>query len=268
MDGMKNEAPRHHAAPRLAGGAASFDRFDVAVVGGGAAGLSAALVLSRARRHVLVVDSGSPRNQPASHMHGYLSRDGLAPATLLASGLTEVASYGGQAIADAVADVAACNAGSSVAPGAVFQLRLGSGRVVVARRLLIATGLTDQLPDIPGLQERWAKDVLHCPYCHGWEVRDQRLGVLADGSAESLRHAQLVRQWSSDVVVFVPPATITDEARSRLTARSVSVAEADITRVLVEDDRLACHAVRRALSSSTIAPCRYQQGGTVRGSRP
>jgi thioredoxin reductase len=208
-----------------------MSEYDVVIVGGGAAGLSAALVLSRARRRVLVVDSGAPRNAPASHMHGFLSRDGMPPADLLAAGRAEIARYGGQLTADRVDDVVAC-------PGSGFEVRLGAGDWVAARRLLVTTGLHDELPDVPGLRERWARDVLHCPYCHGWEVREQRLGVLADGSPESIGYAQIVRQWSGDVVLFVPPDALTDQQRVELAARTIGVVEEVPTRVLVQDDRL------------------------------
>jgi thioredoxin reductase len=206
--------------------------YDVAIIGGGAAGLSAALVLSRARRRVLVVDAGAPRNAPAAHMQGFLSRDGMPPADLLAAGRDEVARYGGEVSADHVEDVVAC-------PGSGFQVRLGTGDRVAARRLLVATGLRDELPDVPGLRERWARDVLHCPYCHGWEVREQRLGVLSDGSAESVRYAQTVRQWAADVVVFVPADRLTETQRSELVARAIGIVEGDVMRVLVDDDQLS-----------------------------
>ena len=209
----------------------SESEYDVVVIGAGAAGLSAALVLSRARRRVLVVDGGAPRNAPAAHLQGYLSRDGMPPADLLAAGRDEVAGYGGQVSADHVENVVAC-------PGSGFRLRLGAGDRVAARRLLVATGLRDELPDIPGLRERWARDVLHCPYCHGWEVREQRLGVLSDGSAESVRYAQTVRQWSGDIVLFVPAGRLTATQRSELAARAVGLVEGDVARVLVDDDRL------------------------------
>src|SRR4029078_12575909 len=178
--------------------------FDVVVVGGGAAGLSAALVLSRARRRVLVVDSGMPRNAPASHMHGFLSRDGFSPSELLELGREEVAGYGGQIVDDSVAGVESLTT--------VFRVALDSRLSVSARRLLVATGLRDELPEIPGLRERWARDVLHCPYCHGFEVRDQVLGVLgwASGAAG---FAQIVRQWSEDVVFLAPDGTLTAEER-------------------------------------------------------
>ena len=209
----------------------NYDAYDVLVVGGGAAGLSAALVLSRARRQVLVVDSGAPRNAPAAHMHGYLSRDGLPPADLLVAGRHEVIGYGGEAVTDTVAEVIRCGNGT-------FRVRLVSGRSVSARRLLIATGLRDELPDVAGLRERWARDVLHCPYCHGWEVRDQRLGVLANSLPETVKFAQIVRQWAADVVLFVPTGTLTEAQRSELVARAVAIVEGEVARVVVEKDRL------------------------------
>lgn len=214
--------------------APAHSAYDVVVVGGGAAGLSAALVLARARRRVLVVDGGAPRNAPAAHMHGYLSRDGMPPADLLQVGRAEVARYGGEVVMDTVPDVAV--AGSDDRPG--FLLELSGGRRVTARRLLVATGLRDELPEIPGLRERWARDVLHCPYCHGWEVRDQRLGVLVDGSPESVRYAHIVRQWAQDVVVFSPAGALSAQHTAELTARGIGTVAGDVARVLVEDDRL------------------------------
>jgi thioredoxin reductase len=208
-----------------------MSRYDVVVIGGGAAGLSAALVLSRARRKVLVVDSGTPRNAPAAHMHGFLSRDGLPPEDLLAFGRDEVKGYGGEVVAGAVAELVP-NGGSG------FWVLLSDGQRVCARRLLVATGLRDELPDIPGLRDRWARDVLHCPYCHGYEVRDQPLGVLGS-SPEAVRYAQIVRQWSDDVVFFAPSGTLTAVDRSRLVARSIGIVEGTVLRVVVEDDHVS-----------------------------
>jgi thioredoxin reductase len=144
--------------------------YDVVVVGGGAAGLSAALALLRARRTVVLVDAGARRNAPAAHMHGFLSRDGMPPRDLLTVGRAEVASYGGRLIDDTVV---------GIEPG--FQVRLANAAHLHACRILVATGLSDELPDIPGVRERWGRDLLHCPYCDGYEVRDQPLGVLGGG---------------------------------------------------------------------------------------
>src|SRR4051812_23837086 len=140
---------------------------DVVVVGGGAAGLSAALVLSRARRRVAVVDAGQPRNAPAAHMHGYLGSDGVSPATLLATGRHEVVGYGGELVPGTVTEVAAL---ADSEPSPRFEVRLADGRTMRSRRVLATTGLRDEIPDVPGLRERWGRDVLHCPYCHGHEV--------------------------------------------------------------------------------------------------
>ncbi|MHC5560675.1 NAD(P)/FAD-dependent oxidoreductase [Kocuria sp. U4B] len=207
-----------------------MSEYDVVIIGGGAAGLSAALVLARARRTVLVVDSGAPRNAPASHMHGFLSRDGLPPGELLALGRAEVSGYGGKILEGTV--TALVQNGTSG-----FSVLLSGGRRVSGRRLLVATGLGDDLPDLPGLAERWARDVLHCPYCHGYEVRDQRLGVLGS-SPDTVHYAQIVRQWSEDVVFFVPTGTLTAAQRAGLAARSIGLVEGTVRRVLIEDDRL------------------------------
>jgi thioredoxin reductase len=200
--------------------------YDVVVVGGGAAGLSAALVLGRARRRVAVVDGGDPRNAPAAHMHGFLSRDGMPPAELLAVGRAEVAGYGVELIAGRV---------EHVAPG--FLVHLTGGPVLGARRLLVATGLRDELPELPGVPERWGKDVLHCPYCHGWEVRDRPLGVLGTGP-RAVDQALLVRQWSADLVFFPHTLDLTGDDRRRLAARGVRVADGVVRRLVMEGERL------------------------------
>jgi thioredoxin reductase len=200
---------------------------DVVVVGGGAGGLRAALVLGRARRRVVVVDAGAPRNAPASRMHGFLSRDGMPPAALLAAGRAEVEGYGVELVAGQVTSI-----------GAGFVVTLFDGRVLRARRILVATGVSDDVPDLPGVRERWGVDLLHCPYCHGWEVRDRPLGVLGWIPGSAL-HAQLVRQWSDDVVFFTHTYPLGDEERSQLDARGIDVVDGTVARLVVRDDRLA-----------------------------
>jgi thioredoxin reductase len=208
-----------------------MNRFDVVVIGGGAAGLSAALVLSRARRSVLVVDAGAARNAPATHVHGYLTRDGIPPSELLTQGRSEVEGYGGQVVAGAVSDL--------VPDGRVgFWVLLADGQRLAARRVLVSTGLRDELPNVPGLWKRWARDVLHCPYCHGYEVRDRQLGVIG-GAPGAARYAQIVRQWSHDVVLFTPSGTLTAPERTQLLARAVGVVEGTIDQLVCDDaDRL------------------------------
>jgi thioredoxin reductase len=200
--------------------------FDVLVVGGGAAGLSAALMLGRARRRVAVVDAGAPRNAPASHMHGFLSRDGLPPSELLEIGRGELRGYGVELLEDWV---------TRLVPG--FTAELASGRELTARRVLVATGVHDDLPDLPGLRESWGTDAVTCPYCHGYEVRDQPLGVLGTEPA-SVEHALLVRQWSPDTVYFSHTTEVSEEDHERLDARGIRVVEGIVTAVRREDGRL------------------------------
>jgi thioredoxin reductase len=202
------------------------DLHDVAIIGGGAAGLSAALVLGRARRRVVVIDAGTPRNAPAAHMQGFLSRDGMPPADLLSAARAEVRRYGVEIVEDRVVDAAAG-----------FVLRLAGGRTVEARHLLLTTGATDELPEVAGARERWGRDLLHCPYCHGWEVRDRPLGVLATG-AGSVAHAHLLRQWTDDVILFTNRQAITDHERATLDARGIAIVDGPVARLVVADDRL------------------------------
>ncbi len=200
--------------------------YDIVIVGGGAAGLSAALVLGRAQRKVAVVDAGEPRNAPAAHMQGFLSRDGMPPAELLELGRAEATGYGVEIVDGSV---------TQIEPG--FVVRLADGDTLNARRILLTVGVTDDLPNIPRVRERWGRDLLHCPYCHGWEVRGQPLGVLGTHPG-AVAHAQLVRQWSDDVVFFANGMEVSGMERAQLAARGVRVVAGDVTRLVVEDDRL------------------------------
>ncbi|MFG2515276.1 NAD(P)/FAD-dependent oxidoreductase [Streptomyces sp. NPDC048584] len=205
--------------------------YDVVVVGGGAAGLSAALVLGRARNRALVVDAGEPRNAPSSHMQGYLSRDGMSPAEFLTLGREEIARYGVELVRDRVTDVTR---------DGDFTVVLDKGPAVRARRLIVATGLKDVMPDVPGVAERFGRDVLHCPFCHGWEVRDEPFGVLAS-SAMSVHQALMVSQWSKDVTLFlhrVAEEELTDQDLRRLAAAGVAVVPGEVAELVAEDDRL------------------------------
>ncbi|MFF3173786.1 NAD(P)/FAD-dependent oxidoreductase [Streptomyces sp. NPDC057900] len=205
--------------------------YDVVVIGGGAAGLSGALALSRARRSVLVIDAGSPRNAPASHAHNYLGREGLPPAELLAVGRDEAAGYGAESVeGEAVT--------AERLPGGGFRVVREDGSAVTARRLLVTTGLVDELPPVPGLAERWGQDVLHCPYCHGWEVRDAPIGILAV-SPMAVHQALLWRQWSDDVTLFLHHAPEpTDEEYEQLAARGIAVVDGEVTGIETSGDRL------------------------------
>lgn len=206
------------------------DRYDVVVIGGGAAGLNGALMLARSRRAVLVVDAGSPRNTPAEGVHGLLGHDGISPADLLERGRAEVLRYGGEVMAGEVSRVGGSKGGG-------FVVGIADGSSVRARRVLVAAGLVDELPDLPGLKERWGRDVLHCPYCHGWEVRDKAIGVLASGP-NSVHQALLFRQLSDDVIYFSNDLPLEAGQALHLTARAIPIVEGEVTSVEVVDDRL------------------------------
>lgn len=206
--------------------------YDVVVIGGGAAGLAGALSLARARRSVLVIDAGSPRNAPASHVHNYLGREGTPPSELVAIGRKEIAGYGAEIVEGEVTSA------ETLPGGAGFRVVRGDGTAVTARRLLVTTGLVDELPPIPGLAERWGQDVLHCPYCHGWEVRDAAIGIVAL-TPMAVHQALLWRQWSADVTLFLHDGPEpSDEEYEQLAARGVSVVDGEVTGLEVSDDRL------------------------------
>lgn len=201
-----------------------------------------ALCLARSRRTVLVVDAGSPRNDPAEHVHDYLGRDGDPPAVLLADGRQEVARHGGEYVAGTVVSAECLDGtrdGALVGPqGTGFRVRLEDGRSVLARRLLLTTGLVDELPDVPGLTERWGRDVIHCPYCHGWEWRDDPLAVLATGPT-AVQQALLFRQWSPDVTLIRHTAPEPrQEDRERMAARGIPVVAGKVVGLEVVDDRI------------------------------
>jgi thioredoxin reductase len=202
---------------------------DVLIVGAGSAGLSAALMLARSRRRVIVLDGGAPRNAVAAHMHGVLGRDGWSPLELVATGRREVEDYG------AAIEQRAAVAAERTAVG--FVVTLDDGTTRTARRLLVAGGLRDELPDVPGLAGQWGRGVAHCPYCDGWEVRDKRLGVLAT-AATSAHFAQLVRQLSERLTYFVEGTELPPESREALLARGISVEERRIAFVTSSRDRL------------------------------
>ena len=209
---------------------------DVIVIGGSAAGLSASLMLGRAGRRTLVIDAGSPRNRFAAEMHGVLGNEGTPPAELIARGRAEAAGYGVEFAVGTVDRVDEVDGG--------VTLTTTDGNAWTARAVIVATGLTDELPDIPGLAERWGRSVLHCPYCHGWEVRNRRLGVLTTSPLQ-LHLAQLIRQWSDRVVVFTAGlGELDEETERRLRSRGVELIPEPVAEVLGDGDGVT--AVRLA----------------------
>ena len=259
------------------------EKYDVVVVGGGAAGLSAALTLARARRAVLVVDAGAPRNAPAGQVHNYLAREGMPPGDLLATGRAEVVGYGGEVVTGTVTSAQPLDGQED---GGGFRVVLADGRAVLARRLLVTTGLVDELPDVPGVAQRWGREVLHCAYCHGWEVRDQAIGILASGPL-TMHQALLFRQVSANVTLFQHTAPALRQAEyEQLAARGITVVDGEVAALEVTDDQLTgvrlcsgeligCQAVvvgprftARAdvLASLGLEPTEQQLDGQVVGS--
>lgn len=226
------------------------DRYDAVVIGGGAAGLNGALMLARSRRSVAVIDAGSPRNAPADGVHGLLGRDGVPPALLLARGRDEVRGYGGQVIAGEVAHVQRATGADG---HELFEVALADGRRTRARRLLVTAGLVDELPELSGLRERWGRDVIHCPYCHGWEARDRAIGVIGTHPM-AVHSALLFRQLSDDVTLFahtMPP--LTDEQWEQLAARGIAVVEGEVAGLEIDEaaDRIA--GVRMSAGGKLVA---------------
>lgn len=214
------------------------------MIGGGAAGLTAAVTLGRARRSVVVIDAGTPRNAPAAGVHMFLTRDGVSPAEFARMGRAEAQSYGavlveGEAIA-------------ARRSGAGFEVSLEDGTVVRAGRLLVTTGLIDELPPVPGVRELWGRDVHHCPYCHGHELAGHAVGVLGGGPM-AVHQALMFRQWVSDLVLFVHTAPEpTPEQAEQLAARGIRVVTGAVDSLQVLDGQLS--GVRMA--DGTVIPRR------------
>ncbi len=209
------------------------ERFDVVVVGGSWAGLAAAMQLGRARRRVLVVDAGQPRNRFAHASHGFLGQDGRAPAEILDTFRAQLLAY------PTVRLHAGLATGAEVRGPGDFAVALDSGETLRAARLVLATGVADELPAIPGLAERWGATVLHCPYCHGYEVADGRLGVLASDE-RALHQAPLLADWSADVTLFTQGIVTPDaEQRAKLAARGVRVETRPVETLLGDAPSLA-----------------------------
>src|SRR5215217_2183036 len=221
------------------------DIWDCIVIGAGAAGLSAALVLGRARKRTLLVDAGAPSNLPAHGIGGLLGHDGRPPAELYAEGRRELAAY------PAVTVRAGCVVAAAV-DGAGVTVTLMDGAAERARRVILATGMDYRLPDVPGIAERWGRSVFHCPFCHGWEVRDRPLGVLDGDPTTGVHRALLLRGWSDEVTLLTNGrAELTAGDRRTLAAAGVEVDERQVIGVDGPGDELA--AIRFA--DGTARPC-------------
>ena len=200
------------------------NEYDVVVVGGGLAGLSAALVLGRSLRRTLVLDAGEPRNAPSSSVHYFLTRDGTPPGEMLSMGREQLEPYDGVEVRRAKAIGAGGSDGG-------FEVGLEDGNTVGARKILLATGVHDELPERPGFRELWGRGVYHCPYCHGWEVRGRPLAVL-NRTEQAAEYAAFIRNWSRDLVLLSDgPSGLDAARRGRLAALNVPLREEKILRL-------------------------------------
>lgn len=217
-------------------------RHDAIVVGGSFAGLSAATYIARGRRSVAVIDAGAPRNRFAAHSHGFLAQDGSSPQAILAAARAQLAAYGkAPLVTGSAVDARAAENG--------FAVTLGDGAVLTASKLVLAFGVSDVLPAVPGLAERWGHTVLHCPYCHGYEFAGQRLGVLY-ASPGSAHHAMLIAEWGPTTLFLDGnelPDTVT---RDELARRGIALERAHLRALEGAEDE----AVRVALDGGRAVP--------------
>lgn len=237
------------------------ERWDCVVIGGGAAGLSAALVLGRARMRTLVVDAGAQSNLAAHGIGGLLGFDGVPPAQLYARGRDDVTRYPSVEVLDGeVTSVTAHEGG--------FTVGLAGGRAAEVRRVLLATGMRYELPSVAGFDEFWGGSVFHCPFCHGWEMREQPLGVIAQGE-RAVHMATLLSHWSDDVVVLSNgPAGLSPAGLEQLAARGIAVDERPVARVSGADRQLNAVVFEDGSTLSRrgllVASTLYQRNGLAR----
>ncbi|WP_293782356.1 NAD(P)/FAD-dependent oxidoreductase [uncultured Aeromicrobium sp.] len=232
--------------------------FDVIVVGGGPAGLTAAVALGRSLRSVVVIDAGEPRNAPADGVHNFLTREGMPPAELLAAGRREAESYGATFIDGRAVAASRDEQG--------FEVSLDSDARVRGRRVLLASGLVDELPDIEGVQRFWGSSVLHCPYCHGWEARGRQIGILGRGAA-SLHQVLLFGQLTDRLTLFTHEMEpLSEEQSEQLAALGVRVIEGRVDRLSDDGDRLRgvvlADGTKVEVDAVTVAP-RFVARGEV-----
>ncbi|GHH85498.1 NAD(P)/FAD-dependent oxidoreductase [Streptomyces capitiformicae] len=199
--------------------------YDVVVVGGGPAGLNAALVSGRQRRNVLLLDSGEPRNAPAAEMHMFLSRDGASPAELRRIGREQLAAYPSVEIREALVATAAAEKANG------FTLTLADGSRVAARKLILATGQVDVLDQVEGVGELFGRGVYHCPFCHGWETRGMTIAVLGRELPQVMQALYIADRFSDDVVVCTDGHPVPEQAAGRLAAAGIAVDETPVSRI-------------------------------------
>ena len=195
--------------------------FDVIVVGGSYSGLAASMALGRALRRVLVIDSGKPCNMQTPHSHNFITHDGEKPAEIAAKARQQVELYNTVEFFDGLVT-------GGKRAGQRFVLQTASGETLVARKLIFATGIRDLLPNVPGFADCWGVSALHCPYCHGYEVRGERTGVLGNGTS-GFEFAGLIANWTRDLKLFTNGAsTLTEEQAQKLSSHKIQIVESEI----------------------------------------
>jgi thioredoxin reductase len=218
--------------------------WDVIIVGGGPAGSSAAMVLARVRRKVLMIDSGKPRNERSQGMHNYLTRDGILPTEYISVAHEELLRYG-------VQHVRAIAVSARRLDTHGFEVRDSNGEVYLSKRLLLATGVTDIVPDIPGMQELWGKGVYHCPFCDGFELCDKNIGLYAR-RFNGFGMAMALRELSASVILFTDGrGYLNSNQRSQLDGRGIRVVNTPISELSCTDDKLTCVTLKNGDS----VPC-------------
>ena len=204
---------------------------EVAVIGGSSAGLAAALTLGRCGRKTVVFDSGRPRNKPAAHAQNFFTRDGTPPLELLRTGREQLAPYPSVSISETVVT-------SAISENGTFVLHTASGAAYRAQRVILATGVKDEMPGIPGLTEIWGRKLFHCPYCHGWEIKDQPVALFANG-AMAYDFSTVLSNWHPEIVICTNgPADLTAEQIQQLSRNSITIADAPVEKVAETADGL------------------------------
>lgn len=230
--------------------------FDVIVVGGSYAGLSAALQLARARRNVLVIDAARRRNRFARHSHGFLTQDGSEAATIAMKGRAQLQAYPNVAWASDTAT-------SATGDGEFFEITLSDGGTVSGRRLILAMGVTDTLPAIEGLAERWGRSVFHCPYCHGYELDEGNIGVLATGEL-SIHHALMLPDWGRVTLFLNNAFTPNDAQGAALARRGVRIEATPVDQIDGEADVVLRDGRRLSMTGLFIVPRTTVTGALAR----
>ena len=223
---------------------------DVIIIGGGFAGTAAAITLARANRNIQLIDSGAPRNRFSEHAHGILGLDGVAPAELLQRGHAEVEKFGGTITQGSVEKL---TRDSECKP---WQVKLDSGEVLESRHVLVATGLTDKLPAVPGLSDLWGTRVFHCPYCHGYEVTGKKVALIGGANPPfTIRISKLLSKWTSTLTFYPNGLELTDLDRTQLAGLGVEVNDAEVTQVRSEETSSTGVVVQSSTGEDTYEAC-------------